>query len=144
MSATSRLAVEITKLDDSLSIWVDANNNGIRDDDDVNIFVTKAGGFYTESPTFKAALDAHLTEKLKTASLALLETFPNSDPVKENEICDIALALVVKAVNGEGQIIDHDHLPPLPEKIGTRAHAPSSSAQQPAPTGDMGIFLPKK
>lgn len=138
MSQASRLAVEITKLDDSLSIWVDANNNGIRDDDDVNIFVTKAGGFYTESPTFKAALDHHIKERLKQASLALLES--GHDPVAEEQICDLALEMVVKAVNGEGQAIDHDHLPPLPEKIGTRTQAAGSAPAEPA-NSDMSIFL---
>ena len=34
--ANSQTAVEITRRDDSLDIWVDANDNGIRDDDDVN------------------------------------------------------------------------------------------------------------
>lgn len=88
-------AVEITKGDDHLSIWVDANNNGVRDDDDVNIFVTKSGGFYTESPTFKHALDTHLREKLKEASLALL--IAGHDPVAEEHICDLALKLVLDA-----------------------------------------------
>jgi hypothetical protein len=58
-------AVEITKRDDSLDIWVDANNNGTRDDDDVNIFVTAGGGFYTISPTFKQALDTTIQARIK-------------------------------------------------------------------------------
>lgn len=43
MSVTANTAVEVTKGADHLDIWVDANNNGLRDDDDVNIFVTAGG-----------------------------------------------------------------------------------------------------
>lgn len=95
MSQQSRLAVEVTKGEDFLNIWVDANNNGVRDDDDVNIFVTKSGGFFAESPTFKDALDAHLKQKLQEASIALIEA--GHDPVAEEAICDLAFELVVKA-----------------------------------------------
>lgn len=95
MYTSQHTAVEITKGDDHLSIWVDANNNGVRDDDDVNIFVTSAGGFYTESPTFKHALDAHLRDRLKEASLALLQA--GHDPVAQEHICELALQLVINA-----------------------------------------------
>ena len=95
MSHQSRLAVELTKGEDFLNIWVDANNNGVRDDDDVNIFVTKSGGFFAESPTFKDALDAHLKQKLQQASIAFIEA--GHDPVAEEAICDLAFELVVKA-----------------------------------------------
>lgn len=95
MSAASRLAVEVTKGEDFLNIWVDANNNGIRDDDDVNIFVSKSGSLFAESPTFKQTLDEHLKQRLKEASMALMQI--GHDDVKEEEICDLALELVVKA-----------------------------------------------
>lgn len=95
MSNESRLAVELTKGDDFLNIWVDANNNGVRDDDDVNIFVSKCGNLFAESPTFKQTFDAHLKERLKEASVALMTT--GHDAMKEEEICELALALVVKA-----------------------------------------------
>jgi hypothetical protein len=90
-------AVEITKRDDSLDIWVDANNNGTRDDDDVNIFVTAGGGFYTISPTFKQALDTTIQARIKELAVALLTTphIPNSDT--ENTLRSLALELVVKA-----------------------------------------------
>ena len=65
MSQASRLAVEITRGEDHLDIWVDANNNGIRDDDDVNIYITSGGGLYTVSPTFKQALDATIQERIR-------------------------------------------------------------------------------
>lgn len=95
MSATSRLAVEVTKGDDFLNIWVDANNNGVRDDDDVNIFISKCGNLFAESPTFKQSLDAHLKQRLQEASMALMQA--GHDHVKEEEICDIALELVIRA-----------------------------------------------
>lgn len=95
MSATSRLAVEVTKGDDFLNIWVDANNNGVRDDDDVNIFVSKCGNLFAESPTFKQSLDAHLKQRLQEASMALMQA--GHDDTKEEEICDLALELVIKA-----------------------------------------------
>lgn len=92
-------AVEITKRDDSLDIWVDANNNGARDDDDVNIFVTAGGGFYTISPTFKHALDTTIQARIKELSVALLTTphIPNSDT--ENTLRNLALELVLKATS---------------------------------------------
>lgn len=95
MSHQSRLAVEITKGDDFLNIWVDANNNGVRDDDDVNIFVSKCGSLFAQSPTFKQALDAHLKQRLQEASVALMTT--GHDSVVEEQICDLALEIVVRA-----------------------------------------------
>ncbi len=95
MSNQSRLAVELTKGDDFLNIWVDANNNGVRDDDDVNIFVTKSGNFFAESPTFKDALDSHLKNKLREASIALMTA--GHDTAVEEQICELAFELVVKA-----------------------------------------------
>lgn len=94
-------AVEITKRDDSLDIWVDANNNGARDDDDVNIFVTAGGGFYTVSPTFRHALDTTIQARIKELSVALLTAphIANSDT--ENTLRSLALELVVKATSDE-------------------------------------------
>lgn len=122
MSATSRLAVEVTKGDDFLNIWVDANNNGIRDDDDVNIFVSKSGTLFAESPTFKQTLDAHLKERLKEASMALMQV--GHDDVKEEEICDLALELVVKACS-------------MPEQMQT------AMAQEAAPAYEAPAYAPQ-
>lgn len=95
-------AVEITKGDDSLDIWVDANNNGTRDDDDVNIYVTAGGGFYTVSPTFKHALDTTIQARIKELSVALL-TAPDAQPSDaENTLRNLALELVLKATR-EGE-----------------------------------------
>lgn len=105
-------AVELTKGPDFLDIWVDTNNNGVRDDDDVNIFVTKGGSVYAESATFKAALDAHLRDRLKEASMALMERFPSTDPVAEEQICTLALQMIVKATNEAAA--QARELPPLP------------------------------
>ncbi len=95
MSAQSRLAVELTKGDDFINIWVDANNNGVRDDDDVNIFVSKCGNLFAQSPTFKQTLDAHLKQRLKEASVAFMTA--GHDATMEDQICDLALELVVQA-----------------------------------------------
>ena len=84
MSHASRLAVELTRGEDHLDIWVDANNNGVRDDDDVNIYVTAGGGFYTVSPTFKNALDEAIQERIRELSVALL-TEEAAKPVNETE-----------------------------------------------------------
>ncbi len=90
-------AVEITKSADSLELWVDANNNGARDDDDVNIFVTAGGGFYTVSPTFKHALDTTIQARIKELAVALL-TAPETQPSDaENTLRGLALELVLKA-----------------------------------------------
>ena len=70
MHLDGRTAVEITQRGDSLDIWVDANNNGLRDDDDVNIFVTAGGGFYTVSPTFRHALDTTIQARIKELAVA--------------------------------------------------------------------------
>ncbi len=98
MSTAASLAVEITRREDSLDIWVDANNNGQRDDDDVNIFVTAGGGFYTVSPTFKQALDATIQGRIKDLSIQLLKqqtTLANAEV--EDNLRELALELVLKA-----------------------------------------------
>ena len=94
----SPTAVEITKRDDSLDIWVDANNNGVRDDDDVNIFVTAGGGFYTVSPTFRHALDTTIQLRIKALAVELL-TKGKADIVAEQALRDLALELVIKATS---------------------------------------------
>jgi len=91
-------AVEITKRDDSLDIWVDANNNGVRDDDDVNIFVTAGGGFYTISPTFHHALDATIQLRIKALAVDLLTT-GKTDTTAEQALRDLALELVLRATS---------------------------------------------
>lgn len=100
MSQESNLAVELTKGEDHLDIWVDANNNGIRDDDDVNIYVTSGGGFYTTSPTFKQALDAVIQGRIKELAVALLVA-RTEDRNCEEQLCELALELVVKAQSME-------------------------------------------
>jgi len=90
-------AVEITQRDDSLDIWVDANNNGVRDDDDVNIFVTAGGGFYTVSPTFKNALDTAIQARIKELSISLLTQPAMQTTGSEEVLRELALELVVKA-----------------------------------------------
>lgn len=96
MLHASPTAVEITKRDDSLDIWVDANNNGERDDDDVNIYVTAGGGFYTISPTFKNPLDAGLQAQIKEVATALL-TAGGDDAQAEQTLRDLSLELVLRA-----------------------------------------------
>jgi hypothetical protein len=99
MSQASRLAVEITRGEDHLDIWVDANNNGIRDDDDVNIYITSGGGLYTVSPTFKQALDATIQERIRELSIALLKHETTEPEAKTEEtLCELALDLVLKAI----------------------------------------------
>lgn len=103
MPVSAELAVEITRRDDSLDIWVDANNNGVRDDDDVNIFVTAGGGFYTVSPTFKHALDNVIQRRIKELSVMLLKHSDRDDaPSIESHLRELALELVIKATD-EGQ-----------------------------------------
>ncbi|MDX2095535.1 MAG: hypothetical protein SFW64_06325 [Alphaproteobacteria bacterium] len=92
-------AVEITQKGDSLDIWVDANNNGARDDDDVNIFVTAGGGFYTISPTFRHALDTTIQARIKELAVALL-THPEAQTSEaQNTLRNLALELVIKATS---------------------------------------------
>lgn len=93
-------AVEITRSDDSLDIWVDANNNGKRDDDDVNIYVTASGGFYTTSPTFKHALDAVIQSRIQQLAVLLINE-PHTHEAVENTLRDLALELVIKAQSNE-------------------------------------------
>lgn len=90
-------AVELTRGEDHISIWVDANNNGVRDDEDVNIFLTKNGGFYTESPTFKGIIDTVLRDKMKQAASLLMQHAGDVDAATQQELCDLALAFVLKA-----------------------------------------------
>ena len=97
MQPTLRTAVEITRGPDHLDIWVDANNNGVRDDDDVNIFVTSGGGFYTTSPTFKHPLDGTLQTRIKDLAVALLTNRVPSPDETEDALRMLALELVVKA-----------------------------------------------
>ncbi len=144
MSATSRLAVEVTKGDDFLNIWVDANNNGIRDDDDVNIFVSKCGNLFAESPTFKQSLDAHLKQRLKDASVALMEA--GHDAVKEEEICDLALELVIKACSLPAAVEAIAAAAPQPAPAASNeqiyaqwASQPPASAEEPAQYTEHGI-----
>lgn len=96
MALPAHTAVEITKNGDSLDIWVDANNNGERDDDDVNIYVTAGGGFYTTSPTFKHALDTVIQNRIKELAVMLLNE-PHAARAVESTLCELALELVVKA-----------------------------------------------
>ena len=77
MTLAINTAVELRKGEDNLDIWVDANNNGVRDDDDVNIYVTAGGGFYTTSPTFKQALDQTIQNRIKELAICLLYTSPS-------------------------------------------------------------------
>lgn len=113
MTATISTAVEITQNEDSLSIWVDANNNGVRDDDDVNIFVTKSGGFYTESPTFKGVIDELLREKVRQLSLVMLEG--KAGNTTEQMLHEAALQFVVKATTPTAD--SERVLPPLPSFV---------------------------
>lgn len=129
MSAQSRLAVELTKGDDFINIWVDANNNGLRDDDDVNIFVSKSGTLFAQSPTFKQSLDALLQQRLQEASVALMNA--GHDTTMENQICDLALELVTHALT-ETQS-DSAPLPPLP------AAAQATGTGSPSQTNEFGI-----
>ena len=101
MSQQSKLAVELAKGDDHLDIWVDANNNGVRDDDDVNIYVTASGGFYTVSPTFKQALDSTIQARIKELAVALLTRREANATQAEEVLCELALELVVKAQTAE-------------------------------------------
>lgn len=109
MSSSQTTAVEITRGDDHLDIWVDANNNGVRDDDDVNIFVTKNGSLYTESPNFKGQIDQILKERVRELGVALLNA--PQDREIETRLCTLALEMVEKAVHAQAQQQD---LPPLP------------------------------
>ena len=101
MTVDANTAVEITKRDDSLDIWVDANNNGLRDDDDVNIFVTASGGFYTVSPTFKNALDTAIQARIKELAITILNQ--KSTGGEETTLRSLALELVVRATTQAAQ-----------------------------------------
>lgn len=107
MSLASQTAVELTRSDDSLELWVDANNNGVRDDDDVNIYVTAGGGFYTVSPTFKHPLDTGLQQQIRECAIALLAG-SIADTQAEETLCELALELVVKATTEADSAPDSD------------------------------------
>lgn len=95
-------AVEITRRDDSLDIWVDANNNGIKDDDDVNIYVTAGGGFYTVSPTFKNALDTVIQNRIRELAMRMLsQPEGNAQSDTHDALRALALDLVVRATKDE-------------------------------------------
>jgi hypothetical protein len=90
-------AVEITRGADSLDIWVDANNNGVRDDDDVNIFISQSGSIYATSPLFKRPLDAVLRDRLRDTAVALMSNAGFATADAEDTLRQLSLALVVKA-----------------------------------------------
>jgi hypothetical protein len=96
MSVAAQNAVEFTLGPDHLDIWVDANNNGVRDDDDVNIYITSSGGFYTTSPTFKKPFDNHIQTELKEVAIEMLKR-GGADQKSIDKLRDLALDLVVKA-----------------------------------------------
>lgn len=103
MSAYANTAVELTMGADHLELWVDANNNGVRDDDDVNIFVTASGGFYTTSPTFKQALDSVIQAQIKELAMALLKNPKARIDDTQTALRELALELVVKATQENAQ-----------------------------------------
>lgn len=104
MSQQSRLAVEVIKGDDYLNIWVDANNNGVRDDDDVNIFVTRTGNVFAQNVNLKQALDTHLKQRLQEAAMAFMQA--DTGEVNQDEICDLALEMVIKASKAAEEVIE--------------------------------------
>ena len=98
MIGTLETAVEFTLGDDHLDIWVDANNNGVRDDDDVNIFISKSGSVYATSPMFKRSLDEVLRDRLRETALALLNHPQLHDDGIEHHLREISLEMVAKAI----------------------------------------------
>lgn len=96
MFATQSLAVEIVAGEDHLNIWVDANNNGVRDDDDVMIFVTSSGGVYAESASFKTRLDDVLKSRISELALEYMRS-PSGDV--ESKLGILAHEWVVKALS---------------------------------------------
>lgn len=102
MSLAANTAVEITRGIDSLDIWVDANNNGVRDDDDVNIYITASGGLYTVSPTFKNPLDSDIQSRIRDIGVGILARAGSSDNYMEGKLRELALELVVRAVGDAG------------------------------------------
>lgn len=94
-------AVEITRGEDHLDIWVDANNNGVRDDDDVEIYVTKSGSMYVDSLHLKQQIDGLLRERVRELAIALMNT-PLDQELEQN-LCASALELVAKATAFEEQ-----------------------------------------
>lgn len=104
MSQLANTAVELTLGPDHLELWVDANNNGIRDDDDVNIFVTATGGFYTTSPTFKHALDGALQAQIRDLAMAMLSNPRAREDETQDTLRELALELVVRATTDNGSL----------------------------------------
>lgn len=98
MFITHTTAVEITTGDDHVDIWVDANNNGVRDDDDVEIYITRNGSFYVDSLHLKSPLDEALKEKLRESALKLIEAQAFNADNEESHLSNLALALVQKAL----------------------------------------------
>jgi hypothetical protein len=98
MFVAHNTAVEITAGTDHVDIWVDANNNGVRDDDDVEIYITKSGSVYVDSLHLKSPIDQLLKEKLRDAAVKLIENQAFSDDNSENALSSIALELVQKAL----------------------------------------------
>lgn len=92
------LAVEITTGADHVDIWVDANNNGVRDDDDVEIYITRNGSVYVDSLHLKQPLDELLKEKLRDSALKLIENQAFSPDNEESHLSALALAMVQKAL----------------------------------------------
>ena len=97
MNTNLNTAVEITRGPDSLDIWVDANNNGIRDDDDVNIFISQSGTIYATSPLFKRPLDEVLRDRLRDTAVALMSNTGFATADAEDTLRQLSLALVIKA-----------------------------------------------
>ena len=98
MALAHNTAVEITTGADHVDIWVDANNNGMRDDDDVEIYVTRNGSMYVDSLHLTGPLDEYLKEKLCEAAIRLIENQACGDENAENRLSTIALELVRKAL----------------------------------------------
>jgi hypothetical protein len=98
MQLAATTAVEITPGSDHVDIWVDANNNGLRDDDDVEIYITKNGSVFVDSLHLKSPLDQILKEKLRDAAVKLIENQAFSDENPESHLSNLALELVQKAL----------------------------------------------
>lgn len=98
MFVSATTAVEIATGDDHVDIWVDANNNGERDDDDVEIYITKSGSVYVDSLHLRNPLDQVLKEKLRDAAVKLIENQAFTAEVSEQHLSSLALELVQKAL----------------------------------------------
>lgn len=98
MFISQHTAVEITTGDDHVDIWVDANNNGVRDDDDVEIYITKSGSVYVDSLHLKSPIDELLKSKMRDMAVQLIENQALGDENQESALSAIALELVQKAL----------------------------------------------